>query len=264
MFLRLVCALFSAGLLLPRPAESGLRYHAQVALPAELSVNVWVEGDRARLEVQASEEPNLAAGTALLTSDRGEHLVVLDSAKQEFFSLPRSVITGFKQHEADRRRIICEPISSEKIGEDSGPVLAGFPTRHLRFHLRLATHQPTTSGELTTQIDVFEHFWLAAEISQHNTDLAMLSDSSNTGIPALDEFLHGQISDLPGFILKRSLVITLDDSLHNHSVRRTSYEVTELAVADSPATLFEIPDGFHQRVPRQAPSARPAASPSHP
>jgi hypothetical protein len=233
-------------------------------MPAEVSANVWVEGDRARLEVQASEEPNLAAGIALLTSDRGEHLVVLDSAKQEFFSLPRSVIAGFKQQQAERSHLTCDPILSEKLAEDSGPELAGYPTRHLRFRLRLAAHQLSASGELTTQIEVFEHFWLAAEISQHNTDLAMLSDSYNVGIPPLDEFLHSQILELPGFILKSSVVVTLDDSLHNHGVRRTAYEVTELAVAESPATLFEVPDGFHLRVPRQAQPAPPAASPSRP
>lgn len=264
MFLRLVLAAFTASLLFPRSAESGLHYHAQVKLPTDLSVNVWVEGGRARLEVEASDDPNLPAGTALLTSDRGENLVLLNPARQEFFSLPHSVITGFMQREADRRHITCDPISSEKIAEDSGPELEGYPTRHLRFHIHLATHQPSASGELTTQIEVFEHLWLAAEIPQHNTDLAMLSDSDRIGIPALDEFLRNQIREMPGFILKRNLVLTADDSLHNHRVLRMAYEVTDLAVADSPASLFEVPDGFHQRVPPGAQPGPPAASPSHP
>ena len=264
VFSRLACALVSGWLLFAPPAESGLRYHAQVALPADISVIVWVEGDRARLEIQASNEPNLAAGTALLTSDRGENLVVLDTAKQEFFSLSRDVITRFKQREADRRRVTCDPISSEKVAEDSGPALAGFPTRHLRFHIRLATHQPTASGELTTQIDVFEHFWLTGQIAQQNTDLAMLSDSSDTGVPALDEFLRAQLRELRGFVLKRTLVLTVDDSREHHRVVRNSYEVTELAVNDSPAALFEVPANFHLRVPPATQPAPPSDSSPRP
>ena len=264
VFSRLACTLVSGWLLLAFPGESGLRYRARVVLPAEISVNVWVAGDRARLEIQSSNDPNLAAGTALLTSDRGEILVVLDPAKQEYFSLPRDVITRFKQREADRRHITCDLISSVKIAEDSGPALAGYPTRHLRFHIRVATHQPTDSGELTTQIDVFEHLWLTGDLTQQNTDLAMLSDSSATGVPTLDEFLRAQLRELPGFILKRNLVVTLDDSLNHHRVIRNSYEVTELAVTDTPASLFAVPEGFHLRVPQQARSAPPAVSPSHP
>lgn len=264
MFLRLVCAAFCASVLFPPAAQCGLRYHAQVKLPAGLSVNVWVEGDRARLEVQASDDPNLAAGTALLTSDRGETLVVLNPARQEFFTLPHSVIARFNQREADRRHITCDPISSEKLVEDLGPDLDGYPTRHVRFHLRLTMHQPAASGELTTQIEVFEHFWLATDISLHNSDLVMLSDSVGTGIPALDEFLRAQIRESPGFILKRNLVLSVDDSLHHHRVMRNAYEVTDLALTESPASLFEVPGGFHMRVPAAAQPAPSAPEPSRP
>jgi len=249
-------------LALSSPAGTGLHYRAQVSFLTDLSVEVRVEGDRARLEVLTSDDPDLAAGTALLTADRGDTLVVLIPARQEFFSLPHSAINDYKQREAQRRHITVDPISIEKVGEDSGPELAGYPTRHLLFHLRLATHQPGASGEIIARVDVFEHFWLAEQLSQHNTDLVMLSDSSATGVPALDEYLRGQIRDLPGFILKRNLVVTVDDSLDNHHVLRGAYQVTELFVADSPAALFEVPGGFHQRIPPRPPSSPPAPTPS--
>ncbi|HYA95213.1 MAG TPA: hypothetical protein VEC95_02970 [Terriglobales bacterium] len=258
---RLACTLASSWLLFAPPGESGLRYHARIELPAALSVVVWVDGERARMEIQTSNEPSLAAGTVLLTSDSGENLIVLDPAKQEFFSLPHGLITRFKQREADRLRITYGPISSEKMAEDPGPVLAGYPTRHLRFHIRLATHQTASAGESTTQIEVYEHFWVNDEIRQRNTDLAMLADSSGIGFPALDEFLRNQAGDLPGFILKRNLVMTVDDSLQNHQVIRTAYEITELAVTDSPASQFQVPDNFHMRVPQHGQSAPSRPSP---
>jgi len=262
---RPICSLFVALLAAASPPSPGLHYRAQVSLATSFSVDVRVEGDHARLDIQASDDPNLTAGTALLTSDRGETFLVVNPAKQEYFSLPRSAITTFKQHEADRRRVTADPISSEKIAEDDGPELAGYPTRHLRFHMRMATHQPTASGELTTSVDVFEHFWLAEQLPQHNTDLAMLSDSSATGIPSLDEFLRGQVLELPGFILKRSLVLTTDDSRNNHHVERSAYEVTELSVTDSSPSLFEVPEGFHVRVPQGvAPPPAPAAPAGRP
>jgi hypothetical protein len=264
VLLRLSGTILAAGLALSSPADSGLHYRAQISLQTDFSVDVWVEGDRARLDVQTSNDPNLAAGTALLTADRGETLVVLIPARQEVFTLPRSVITDFKQRESQRRHITVDPISSEKIGEDAGPRLAGYPTRHLRFHLRLATHQPAAAGELTTHVDVFEHFWLAEQLTQHNTDLVMLSDSSATGVPALDEFLRGQIHDLPGFILKRNLVVTVDDSRNSHQVLRSAYEVTELSVTESPAALFEVPGDFHLRIPPRTPSSPSAATPTQP
>lgn len=264
MFWRLACILVSGWLFLAPPAESGLRYHAQVELPDNLSVNVWVEGDRARLEIQSSDEPNLAAGTALLTADRGDNLIVLDSAKQEFFSLAHDVIARFKQRDTERLHITFSPISSEKFAEDSGPVLVGYPTRHLRFHIRLAARQPTSSGVVTTQLDLFEHFWLTGELPERNTDLAMLSDSLGTGFPELDEFLRSQLRDLPGFVLKRNLVLTMDDSLHNHNVLRAAYTVTEIAVTDTPSSLFQVPGEFHMRVPRPAQAQPPAPQPARP
>jgi hypothetical protein len=264
VFLRLIPAVFCVGLLFPSSAQSGLRYHVRMNMRIGLSVNVWMEGARARLEVQTSGDPNLAAGTALLTSDGGENLVILNPARQEFFSLPHSVISGFQLREAQRRGITCDPITSEKMVEDSGPELDGYPTRHVRFHIRLVAHRRTAAGELTAQIEVFEHLWVAAKIPQHNTDLAMLSDSAGIGIPALDVFLRNQIREMPGFIFKRNLVITTDDSLRNHDVLRADYEVTGLALADSPASLFEVPAGFHVRAIPQAQSAAPSAPPSHP
>jgi hypothetical protein len=259
---RLIGTFLAAWLALVSPPDSGLHYRAQVNLVARFSLDVRVEGDLARLDIQSSDDPNLAAGTTLLTSDRGETFLVVNPALQEYFSLPRSVITNFKQQQAVRLHVTADQISSEKVGEDRGPEIAGYPTRHLRFHLHLATHQARAAGELTTSIDVFEHFWLAEQLSQRNTDLAMLSDSSATGIPSLDEFLRAQILESPGFILRRSLVLTTDDSLQNHRVERSSYEVSDLSVADSPPDLFKVSEGFHQRVPQGAPSAAPPPAPA--
>jgi hypothetical protein len=262
MFSRLACSLVSGWLLFAPPAGPGLRYHAQVELPAALSVNVWVEGDRARLEIESSDEPSLAAGTAMLTSDRGENLVVLDPAKQEFFPLSHELITGFKQRAADRLLITCGPISSETLAEDPGAVLAGYATRHLRFHIRLTAHQAAPSGEITSEIDVFEHIWLTEELRQRNIGLTLLSDSSGTGFPVLDEYLRKQLGELPGFVLKRNLVMTVDDSHHNRQVLRTAYEITQLTGADAPDSLFEVPGNFHTRVPQHGGPA--TATPSHP
>lgn len=256
MFWRLGGTALAAWLALAAPAGPALHYHAEVSLVTQFSVDVWVEGDRARLDVQNSNDPNLAVGTTLLTADRGETLVVVNPARQEFFSLPRSVILGFKVREAERRHVTADPIASEKVGEDAGPELLGYPTRHLRFHLRLATRQPTASGELQASMEVFEHFWLTSEIPRHNTDLAMLSDSSATGVPSLDEFLRNQVLELPGFILKRTMVLTVDDAQNSRRVIRSAYEVTQLATADAAAGLFEVPEGFHERVP-QGPAAPP-------
>jgi len=264
VFARLASAFFAAWLALSAPADSGLHYKAEVSLANTFSIEVRVAGDRARLDIQSSNDPSLVAGTTLLTPDRGDTFVVVDSARREYFSLPRSAIVGFKQREADRLRVTADPISSEKIGEDQGPYIAGYSTRHLRFHLRLASHQARGAGDFNTTIEVFEHFWLAGQLPQHNTDLIMLSDSSTTGLPALDAFLRGQLLELPGFLLKRSVVITTDDSASNHRIDRSSYEVKELAVADSPPEMFQVAEGFHVRGSQATPSAPPPAPGARP
>jgi len=264
MLSRFGAIVLAAWLALSVPPDHGLHYRARISSQTDFSVEVWLQDGRARLDVQTSNDPDLAAGTALLTPDRGETLVVLLPARREFFSLPHSAITDSRAREAQRLGISAEPVSIEKIGEDAGPELAGYSTRHLRFHLSLATRRPARSGELTTRVDVFEHFWLAGQMSQRNTDLIMLSDSSAIGVPALDEFLRGQIRDLPGFVMKRNLVVTADDSLSNHQVFRGDYEVTELSRADSSASRFEVPAGFHQRVPAHPQSGPPAAAPVPP
>jgi hypothetical protein len=250
--------IFLLGLFLASPAGAGVRCKAQVTAESELSLNVWLDGDRARLEVDASDDPNLAAHTAILTTDRGETIVVLNPQKQEFFSLSRAAIHKFKQRESERRRLRVDAITTEKLGEDAGPEMLNHATRHLRFRLTVGLHSPSARGEVASRVDVFLHFWLAPDVNVRNTDLAILTDSSSTGIAALDQFLHDQLAEMPGFILKRSLVVSMDDPAGNHHVVRSTYEVKEMAAVETQASLFEVPAGFHVRVPASAENGQQA------
>jgi hypothetical protein len=249
-----VAAAALACLALSAPAWAGLHYVSVTNIKSDAGTQVmraegWVEGDNAKVAFLESDNPLMAEGAYLLTTDGGKTMVLVNPEEKTYAPFDLSAMAqtagammkglgGLVKMNVSNQKV-------EKLAEEPGPQVLGYSTTHYRFRTVYDMELKVMGMGQKTHNDTVADTWTTTAIGDAGLGAWLRREPPRTGIADLDELIASEMAKgIQGVPLKMTSVTTSKDQKGREQTSTMTMEVTSLKKESVPASTFAMPAGY--------------------
>ena len=265
--------------LLPLPALAGLvleqttRGEGEAAQMMNGKSRISVSELGAMVEMlEMAENPMFKAGSyILMRPNDGQAMTVVNPSDKTYFRFDMgqmasmgSQMVGQQQQRmresshGDMSTKVSDPKVEKLLDEDGGSIL-GYPTRHYKFHIMYVTTQPMGPSQMDIMMDSTEELWTTEAVADPGAVKMLSGGGALPGSSELSKIAAvAEAARVPGVVLKRITISTskvggkgmgmgMMSKMMNKSANKptkTTVEVTKLEKKDLPASTFRVPPGY--------------------
>ena len=242
--------------LISLPAFAGIHYKAVTKTddaknPANIEVEGWVSGDKAKVEFEESANPVAKSGAYLITKDGGKTIYLVDPEEKTYAEWDLQAMLGMvgsvMQGMGPLLKMEFSDPKVEKLLDEDGGTVVGLPTRHTRYRtsytMKIKVLGMGNEANVVTEQDI----WATDKLQDIALGVWLRSDPPRTGNPQFDKLIAAEADKAKGFPLKTVTVSTTTQKKGKATTTRSTMEVTELdSSANVAAASFEIPAGYQE------------------
>jgi hypothetical protein len=209
---------------------------------------IWAEGGQAKLEWDESNNPIFTKGTYMLVNEKGE-MIFVNTEKRTYSKFDLASMTesmeqmmgaanklGFKM-EVENPKV-------EKVLEEPGGEILGYPTTHYRWHTTytMVMHLIPPMPDRRSESDSVEDVWTTTAIQLPSaTTKAFTGIGGGPTMKELRKLMDAAKAKMTGFPLKS---VTVSTGSHGRGSHTMTTEVKDLKKTDIPASTFAIPADY--------------------
>ncbi len=183
-------------------------------------------------------------GNYLLTKDAGKKVLMVNPRQKSFSSWDMESMMNLAGSAMKMMNMKISNQKIEKLLEEDGGQVAGFPTRRYRFRTSYTMEMNFLGIKQSSTTVQEEDVWVTKKLSDPGLNFWLSKRDVQTGNEQLDAMIKAEMSKVEGFPLKRIITTTARDSSGKETVGKMSSEVTEIKSASPSAAVFEVPAGF--------------------
>ncbi len=269
--LRKACGLAAVVFCLAASAQAGLTFRQVVrseggpgAGGANMESQVWLEGDAMKIEFTGMpENPMFGRGSYMLM--KGDEVFIVNPEKQTYTRLDLEQLSGMMSSMTQAMggmgvEMRVERPRFEKLLEEAGPAIQGYPTQHYRYHTSYTmVMEMPVGGSMTNSSDTIDDVWTTTAIEVPIDSQAFEAFAGAAPLPELRELTEAERAKMTGFPLKRVMVSKNESGGTGMMARMmkmgggggggettTTFEVVDIREQAIPASTFEIPAGYSE------------------
>jgi hypothetical protein len=132
----------------------------------------------------------------------------------------------------------------EKVADEAGPVILGYPTRHYKFVTTMTTETTMMGRKQTNTSATEQELWTTTRIEAPGLAIWRKLQSQKTGLGDVDKVVEAErAKGIKGFPLKS---INTSTSGNKGQPTKTTSEVTEIKEGAIDRAVFEIPGDYKE------------------
>jgi len=199
-----------------------------------------VEGSSIRTDFVESGNPMMRAGSYMISTDGGKTLNLVDPAAKTYSVFDLAAISGM--FSGGMMKIVNPKF--EKISEEDGGKLLGYPVRRIKFKMTMTTEMNLFGMKNSTTSETTHEVWAAPDIKEGGTGFWSGKQSFATGDKTFDQMITAEMNKVEGMPLKHVMTTRSVDAAGQTSDMVMTTTVTTVREERIPASTFEIPAGF--------------------
>ena len=247
-------------LLLCAPAFAGVTYTSVTKIETgigkspmshEMTSHTWVSGGNAKTEMSGASNPLFPSGSYLLKrADNAAMLMVNPGNKTWSVWDPVEMLSGITK--AVQSAFRMEDTKWEKVSEDDGGPIDGFPTTHYRYRFSYTMVVTVAGQDERAPATIEQDFWTTEKLSEPGLATAanyqyvqQLSGLS----PEIEQMMRAEVADMKGFPLKQEWTIRATSDGDKEFTQKTVTTVQDIQQIDLPESVFVVPADYRQTAP---------------
>ena len=225
--------------------EGGSGRHSGDAM--NMAVQSWVDGDKSKVQFTESGNPMMAAGSYMLTQDGGKTMYMVNTKEKTYMKWDMEAMTGqaMKMMGGMASIKITDP-KVDKVLDEAGSNMLGYPTRHCRFRTTYATEVSVMGMKTKSMVAQDQELWTTTALNDKGFGAWLKREPPKTGNADLDNLAKAQMATMQGFPLKTITATTTTDKSGKSTVTKMIMEVTDIQKADVPASTFALPPSYKE------------------
>ena len=230
-----------------------------------MSTRVWVSEQGARIETLAGpENPIFRKGSYMLRRPNDTAMIIVDPVKKTYMRFDGAqMMQSLQQAQGPDAGRGSKPATSdakvEKLLDEEGPALLGYPTRHHIFHIMSTVVRSMAGTEMTMATDSTEESWSTEALGDAAVAKLLSGLGGMPGSSGMSSELR-KGAEIKGIVLKRIVNSTtkmipgkgfgaaggMMSKMMNKNTKpsKTITEITKLEKENPPASLFVIPADY--------------------
>jgi hypothetical protein len=209
---------------------------------------VAVDGDQARMEiVEGPDNPFMPPGSYMVVHGTTD-MYVVNPATRTYARFDTAMLTEAAGPMAGQ--IAIKDAKVEKLLDEPGESIEGYPTRHYRF--KSSWTMAMSGMPMSTQTTVEEEVWTTTAIEAPSmnaaggelpAEVAALAERNVAGVPLRQVSVQSTKTEMGGF--GGGLASRMMNRAGGGAVT-TTIEVSDIEETDVPANAFELPAGYSE------------------
>jgi hypothetical protein len=219
------------------------------AMAKDMVLTAWVDAGQAKMQWDETSNPMFPKGSYMLVNKKGEITLVNPDKKTyskfDLAAMMEDVNQAMGAASQFGFKMEIEDPKVEKILEEPGPVMLGYPTTHYRWRTSFTTvmHMPRPMHDRRMPTEEIEDVWTTTAIDIPMAAMKAFSGMEGGGMSGeLRKLADLAKAKMTGFTLKRVTVSTSEGG-HGRSVTTTT-EVKDVRTVNVPASTFVIPPDY--------------------
>ncbi len=262
--------LISAILLLALPCFAGLTYTSTstvesgpgpVKMKQQMRMQAWISGGNAKQQVLESGSPDIPSGSYLLKrADNAAMLLVNPATKTYSTWDEEKMMDGLRS--AVEKMMKIEDAHWEKVSEEDGGEVSGFPTKHYHFRFTYTIVTTVDRQEAHVPATMEQEFWVTDKVNDPGLEALRTYQfvQALAGLSSdMEEMVRAEMAEMSGFPVKEVWTVkaAVDDG--EQTLQTTTTTISDIRSLDVPESVFDIPKNFSQTLqPALAPNSQNA------
>lgn len=235
------------------PVLAGVHYIADTVVTganeSTTRVESWVDGEKAKILFVQSDQPMVGENDYLITVDGGQTLFLVDPEEETYMEWDiQGMLAAVGSMMEGMKGMMSMEFSDpevEKLAEEPGGEILGYPTTHVRYRTRYTTSIKVMGMKRQNTTETVQDLWATDAFGDPALGVWLRTEPPATGIEGLDEVIAAELDKIEGLPLKSvSVSTTTGQKGKRETTTRTETEVTMLDETDIPDSTFEIPSGY--------------------
>lgn len=211
------------------------------------SVRGLADGLKSRVEFSQSGNPMMPAGSYLVSRDGGKTIFLVNPKEKKYATWDLDSMMGLAGGAMQMMGMKFSTPKVEKLVDEKGPAILGFPTRHYRFRTSYTMEMSFMGVRNSTETLQEEDIWATTELKDEGLGVWLNQKNMKTGNAELDKLLEAEMNKVQGFPLKRVASTTTKQSDGKTETVRMTSEITAIKKTDVASTMFEVPAGYQEQ-----------------
>ncbi len=214
----------------------------------DMVANVAAASEQARMDWVETNNPMFAKGTYMLVNSKGEMTFVNPEKKTygkfDLAAMMEGVNSMMGAGAKFGFRMEIENPKVEKVLEEPGGEMLGYPTTHYRWHTTytMVMHMPKPMHDRSTNADMMEDVWTTTALGLPAPTVKALEGMGQGQMTGeLKKLIDAARVKMTGFALKR-VVVSKGEGARGQTT--TTTEVTKVRKTDVPASTFVVPADY--------------------
>lgn len=242
------------------PLQAGIQYKARTYQEGEQKndmvsslVEVWVDGESARIEFLQSANPMMPQGRWLVTTDAGRTMYLVNPedrtySKWDLKAMLESV-SGVMQSLGPMMNFEIQEPRVETLADEPGGEMMGYATRHYKYRTTYRFQMKIMGMKSAQDMEQVQEMWATDQLDAAALGLWMMREPPDFGDSGLKELIEAEMSKVKGFPLKTVLESVSTNKKGKQSTTRTITQVEALEERAIGAERFRIDPSFRETEP---------------
>ena len=235
------------------PAEAGIYYKAVTDVDGQgdagdVSVEGWVDGEKAKVEFLESGNPMTPAGGYLLSQDGGRTILLVNPEEKTYavwdLAAMMGMMGGMMKSMGPLLKFEVSQPRVEKLADEDGGSLVGLTTRHYRYRTTYGMKVKVFGMGQESTVVSEQEIWATPQLQDLGLAVWLRKEPTKTGNEQLDKLIAAEMGKVAGFPLKSITVTTTTSQRGPATTTRSVMEVKELRRGDVPPGTFQLPAGY--------------------
>lgn len=214
------------------------------AQAANSVIRMTAAGEKARIDFVEGQSPGLADDGYIMTKDAGKTFIMVSPKDRTYMKWDSDAMMGMAGAMGDMMKMQISNPKIEKVLDENGPSILGYPTRHYKF--RTSYRMSMSMMGFKNEMDIVkdDETWTTTKLDISSLG-AWLNKKIKTQNAEMDKLIALEQDKMSGLPLKTISIQTTTDNQGKTTVTRSSTEVTSIrnvgnVVADIPADYQEV------------------------
>lgn len=240
------------------PAVAGYRYTAVTTTTSDqgnsrTEVEAWIDGDNAKVVfTDASGQPMFERGSYMITKDAGRNIFLVNPDEETYSRLDLAAmmqsLNAMVESTGGMVDLEFEDPEVEKLSEEPGEELLGYPTTRTRFRTAFDVTLKVMGMKNRNRSESVTEVWTTDALDDPAFGVWLRKEPVETGDAGFDDIIAASLETVQGFPLKTVSDTTMTGGRRGkrQTESRSETVVTALEETDVAASTFEIPDGYEE------------------
>lgn len=213
-------------------------------------MNAVVDGQKARIDFESRQGGGVPDGGYLITRDGGRIIYMVNPKEKTYMEWDVDKLAGMAnsimQNSGGMLNMTVTNHKSEKLLDEKGPKLLGYPTRHYKFSTSYSMEMSVMGFKQKSDVETEQEIWAGQKLGDDAFSLWNRITSFKTGLEDVDKLIAAETGKVKGFPLKTVVISRTTDKKGRTQTTESTTEITEIKKLTPAGSLFEIPEGYRE------------------